>query len=979
MHDWRSFSETERQQELEAFLTKDRKCGFDFLKPPVMRLNLFQLDNRDSLFIWTYHHALLDGRARFILLKELSLLYHAHWVKQEPQLPVPPDFGDYVEWFWKQDRSHAEDYWRELLGTFTAPASVVLAGEAPPPHKMRTHAVEQIELSSVVKLALKSAAQAHRVTVGIIAQAVWSMLLSRYAGIEDIVFGEIRACRRPSFKQSSSIVGLLLNTVPVRLSTEGNRSPVDLFQDLRCQHVALRDYEQTELQRIRECSGVSRKEKLFDSVVVFEEHDLDFGLKEQDCSLWRSGVRVFSPSHYPLALAGYNKPDLSLSIQYDQNLFSDPAMRRMAGHFRQLLQEMLANPEMPVGNLSLLTENERCRILESGDKSECFFNSCLPRLFEQQVEQTPQAVAIHYEDRKLSYQELNSRANQLGRYLQKLQFGRGFVAAICMEPSPEMMVSLLAVLKTGGAYVPLDPSYPEKRLKLVLEDSKANILLTQRATSARLVVSDAVQVCIDTDWGAIARESTQNFRSVIELDDLFYVIYTSGSTGQPRGAGVYHRSYLNLLNWFVTDLKITGRDRVLLYSSFGFDLTQKTLYAPLIVGATLYITRNYQNPSLVLSVILQASISLLNCAPAAFYPLVEEAKKSNFEPLRSLRILTLGGEPILLPALEEWLQSEAFACQIVNTYGPTECTDIATCYHFPQREKTPAGPVPIGRTIPNVKLCVVDQHLQLLPEGVMGELCIVGLSVGLGYLHDPVLTAMKFVPDPFSAEPGKRVYRTGDIGRYRDDGLFEFICRRDYQVKIRGLRIELGEIETVLMRFPGIQRAVVLARKQDSEDLLLAYFAVDNPQTFNVQELRCFLREHLPVYMLPNALVPLKGMPLNSHGKIDRAALVDLEMNHEVQREEVAQPATDVECALAAIWSDVLKTGAIGRFDDFLELGGHSLLAMQVASRIQQTFDVELPLSAVFDHPNVAALAAEIERSSAGRPLLLASHVAQQA
>jgi amino acid adenylation domain-containing protein len=505
-------------------------------------------------------------------------------------------------------------------------------------------------------------------------------------------------------------------------------------------------------------------------------------------------------------------------------------------------------------------------------------DTCIHQLFERQAESNPDAVALVHGERSLSYRELNGRANQLARYLRKLGVGPDMLVGICMHRCPELVVAILGVLKAGGAYVPLDPTYPKKRLAAMFEDIDMPVLLTQYQLTFNLPARKAKTIFIDTDLPAIARERADNLPAGPLVPSLAYVIFTSGSTGRPKAAAVFHRGWTNLMNWFVTEFKIGPTDKVLVVSSFSFDITQRSIVMPLIAGGQLHLLGSVSFvPGMVCNTIGRNGISLMNCAPSMFYLLIEEADRPALEKLRPLRALFLGGEPISASRLRHWAQSEGRSTEIVNVYGVAECTDVSSSYRLRDYQRYAASSVPAGKPIFNTQIYILDEALVRVPFGEPGEICIAGDGVGRGYINDAALTEKKFVANPFGGDPGALLYRTGDLGRFLPDGTLEFVGRVDHQVKIRGLRIDLGDIETTLRQHHSVKEAVVMMSKEHGagDQRLVAYVvARHSPAGAKlVPQLRSFVKERLPQYMVPSDFVMLEKMPLSPNGKIDRDAL----------------------------------------------------------------------------------------------------------
>jgi amino acid adenylation domain-containing protein len=651
----------------------------------------------------------------------------------------------------------------------------------------------------------------------------------------------------------------------------------------------------------------------------------------------------------------------------------EPAtMERFCEHLAQLLRAGLEDTGAALADLEMLAGEERRRLAEWNDTTRDYpRDRCVHELFEAQVERTPESTALVYGGQRLSYLELDQRANRLAHHLQRLGVAANATVGICMNRSAELVVAVLAVLKAGGAYVPYDPTYPKERIAALFEDLKLKVLLTREELLERLPEHKPRVVCLDRDWAAIAEQPAGKPERRSEPQDLCYVIFTSGSTGRPKAAGVYHRGWTNLLCWFLRDFAITSADRTLVMSSISFDITQRSMAMPLTSGGEMHLVPDGYDPELILSQLREQRITLLNCAPSTFYPLLEGREAGRYASLLSLRCLFLGGEAISASRLKSWGASPDRATAIVNVYGAAECSDVSSSYRLHDFDRYAETSVPIGKPIDNSRVHVVDEELRLLPIGVGGEICLTGDGVGRGYVNDAALTARKFVDDPFAGRVGARLYRTGDLGRYLPDGNLEFIGRIDHQVKVRGLRIELGEIETLMRAHPGVKEAVVVAAEHGPGDQrLTAYYvtalaAAEDGEDGMEDALRETLARKLPAYMLPNAFVRLREMPLSPNGKIDREALPLPSVPRRRSPTAARAPRTPTEKAVAAIFAQVLKVQEVGLDDNFFRLGGHSLMATQMIAAVSEAFKVRLLAVDFFARPTVAAIA---ERIAASKP-----------
>ncbi|MBD2483966.1 amino acid adenylation domain-containing protein [Planktothrix sp. FACHB-1365] len=624
-----------------------------------------------------------------------------------------------------------------------------------------------------------------------------------------------------------------------------------------------------------------------------------------------------------------------------------------------------SNPEQQLAGDRLLTDAERHKILHEWNNTTTEYprDKCIHQLFEEQVERTPDAVAVVFEGEQLTYRELNARANQLAHYLQALGVGPEVLVGICVERSFEMIVGLLGVLKAGGAYVPLDPAYPLERLGFILEDSSVPVLLTQSKLVEELPSHSARVVYFDKDWEEIAFHSQENLSSSVTPDNLAYVIYTSGSTGKPKGVLLAHRGLCNLATAQIQLFDVQPDSRILQFASFSFDASVWEIVMALVPGATLVLAlQDSLLPGRALFELLrEQKITHANLVPSALATLPDEE-------LPALQNIVVGGESCLPSLVKRWADGRRF----FNLYGPTESTVCATIAQCTKG----MGVLPIGRPIANTKIYILDTENQPVSVGVPGELHIGGIGLARGYLNHPDLTEQKFIPNPFSNESGSRLYKTGDLARYLPDGNIEFLGRIDNQVKIRGFRIELGEVEAAIAQHPAIRETVVIVRENATNDKqLVAYIAPYQQPAPEISDLRHFLKQQLPDYMIPSAFVVLEALPLTPNGKVDRKSLPLPDINSLIQKADFVAPETPTEKLVASIWVKVLGVEKVGINDNFFELGGHSLLATQLIAQVKENFLVEVPLSKFFEAPTVACLSSYIEAISWAKESIETSNI----
>jgi amino acid adenylation domain-containing protein len=955
--DWRSLGATQQEQQLERFLKADREHGFDLTSAPLIRIALAQLQEDAFQFILSHHHLVLDGWSLAIVLKEVFAFYQAECRGAELQLKRPRSYRDYIAWLQQQDLAEAESFWRQTLQGFTTPTSLVVGGKLSGKSGEGSRAEAEIKLPDLAPL--QGLVRQYKLTINTLVQGAWALLLSRYSGEEDIVFGVTVSGRSPELIGAESMVGMLINTLPVRVSVSAEDSIISWLQQLQSHSIEVRQYEYSPLVEIQQrWSQIPLKTPLFESIVVFENYPVDPSLQGGKSGLEIGDVRSVDSTNYPIALMAIAQSELALKIMYDRSRFEQGAIERMLGHLQVLLEGMVANPHQPLKNLPLLAPAEKQQILVewNGTKADYPQDRCIHQLFEAQVDRTPDAIAVVFEDQKLTYRDLNERSNQLAHYLQQLGVKPEVLVGICVERSLEMAIGILGILKAGGAYVPLDPGYPPERLAFMLKDAQTPVLLTQKHLVEKLPLVETRAICLDADWQAIALQSSENLTAAVTAENLAYVIYTSGSTGKPKGAANTHRGICNRLLWMQDAYELTESDRVLQKTPFSFDVSVWELFWPLLTGARLIIARpeGHRDSFYLVELIARQQITTLHFVPSMLQLFLEEPRLDFCHSLK--RVITSG------EALSFELQERFFNrlnAQLHNLYGPTEAA-VDVSFWACTRQRYP-GIVPIGRPIANTQLYILDRYLQPVPIGVPGELHIGGAGLARGYLNRPELTAQKFIPNPFSNSPDARLYKTGDRARYLPDGNIEYLGRIDNQVKIRGYRIELGEIEAQLNRHPAVRESAVLLREDAPGDKrLIAYIVAASETTLTTGELHVFLKEKLPDYMVPAAFVLLEALPLTINGKLDRRSLPEPDTARPDLVEAFVAPQTAEEKALAEIWEKILGVEKVGIRDNFFALGGDSIRSIQVQSLAQKQ-GVRFSLQQLFQSPTIEAIVRELK------------------
>ncbi|QRN94792.1 non-ribosomal peptide synthase/polyketide synthase [Archangium violaceum] len=963
-HDWRGLSAEEQRSRFERFLAEDRQRGFLPSRAPLMRVTAIRLGEDSYRFLWSNHHLLLDGWSLGLIIHEVFALYDAFRTGSTAQLPSRPPFRDYIAWMQGRDASADESFWRSTLAGLSAPTplpsdthAAPAGGEAPSSHSF------ELELGPGDTSAIQAFARQHQLTLNTLAQASWALVLSRYSGESDVVFGTTVAGRPPELPGSDNMMGLFINTLPVRVSLPSASSAVlPWLKSLQDHQLQARQYEYSSLVQLQALSGIPRGNSLFESLLVVENYPLDSAM-QQRTSMEVKDFLAVERTNYPLTLAVLPGDHIHLRLSYEAPRFESASMQRLLAHWRNALVSLVANASSSLGDLSLLSDSERAQVVDEWNATGFDYprDACIHQIFEQQAALRPDAIAVEFGEQRLTYRQLDERANQLAHLLRSHGVGPDSLVALCLERSAELMPSLLGILKAGGAYLPLDAAYPQERLAFMLQDSRPRVLLTTRALRDKLPATPLPTVLVEE----LSLEGLPTTAPVsgVTSGHLAYVIYTSGSTGTPKGVAIEHRSVMRLLHG-ASYARLGPDETFLLIAPISFDASILELWGPLLFGSRLVVfpASSPSDLDLLSQVISRYSVTTLHLTSGLFSQMVD----LRLDGLRGLRQLLTGGDVVSAPHVRRAL--EELRLPVTACYGPTESTLFTSCWRMTSTEQVGAS-VPIGRPISNTQVYVLDSRLRPLPVGVPGELFIGGDGLARGYLGRPELTAERFIPNPFGP-PGSRLYRTGDLARWRSDGVLDFLGRLDNQVKVRGFRIELGEVESALLAHPSVREAIALVREDVPGDKrLVAYVVAHEGHTLDSGTLRSFLQQRLPEYMLPSAFVALAALPLTANAKVDRKALPAPEASLAVEGAHYVAPRTPTEEKLAAVWAEVLRVPRVGATDSFFELGGHSLLATQVTSRIRAALGVELPLRALFAAPTLEALARRIDEAARGATL----------
>ena len=943
--DLSALTDDKKKAEVKSQIEEEANFSFNLQDGPLLRVSLLQLADQEHIFLINMHHIISDGWSIGILWRELATLYNALCNNQSPSLPdLTIQYADFAHWQRKRDDilSGQLAYWKKNLRDIPS----ILALRTDHARTNQQHYRGASVLSSIspgLTQALNSLSQRKSVTLFMLLLTVFKVLLFRYSAEEDVVVGTPIANR--TMRQIESVVGFFINTLALRSNLSGNPTFTQLLAQVR--HTTLDAYQNQDLPFDKLVEELS-PERTLSHHPLFQVMFILQNASGQALTLSNLEVSQI-PSEQQIS-----KFDLTLTVNecqgalqihfnYNNHLFEQSTIKRMAEHFQTLLEGIVANPEISISDIPLLTKAERRQLLVEWNDTATDYphDKCIHQLFEEQAERTPSAIALIFGDEQLIYRQLNARANQLAHYLRTLGVEPDVLVGICVERSIEMVVGILAILKAGGAYLPIDPHLPQERISFMLEDAQVRVLLTEQKWLSDLSLSQLILVCLDLPTKAVSEKSQENLINLGSSSSLAYVIYTSGSTGTPKGAMITHQGLGNFIHWQKVSGFITQADRALQRTTLSFDVASNEILTPLLTGATVVIAPSdiHQDLNAFVHLLIAEKITYLCLPPSVLRLLAGEPKliKQNY-----LRLVISGGEELDVNLRNKFLEN--INAVLLNAYGPTETTNTVLCHQCQLTDTNLTAS--IGRPITNTKIYLLDTFQQLVPIGHIGELCISGDCVGPGYLNNPKLTAEKFVNNPFGVGA---LYKTGDLARSLPDGSLEFLGRKDYQVKIRGFRIELGEIESALNSHSAVQEAVVVARENEYGDKQLVAYVVCN----TTEELRADLASKLPNYMLPSFYVQLDSLPLTPNGKIDRHALPELDMSRLTPEKSFVAPRSIVESQLAAMWAELLNIERVGIHDNFFELGGHSLLAVTLFDKIQKLTGQELPLSTLFETPTI--------------------------
>ncbi|MFN6395714.1 MAG: amino acid adenylation domain-containing protein [Aphanizomenon sp.] len=965
-------------QNVQQLINQETDKIFNLSEDDLFQSTLYQLNQNSYILLLNMHHIISDGWSIGILLQELSTLYGAYLAGNKSPLPdLQIQYADYAIWqkekFTSEIREKQLNYWKQQLADI--PPLLELPTDKPrPPIQSFRGGIWEFSINSNLSQKIRTLTQQSDATLFMIMLAAFVILLYRCSGQDDILIGSPMAGRNR--QEIQSLIGYFVNTVVLRTKLTGNPNFREILNQVRQVATDAHNYQDIPYNQVVEVLNPQRNlsyNPVFQ--ILFDlQHSLTDKLQLPGLTL-QPFLGEHSTSKFDLSLIIEDRgTELIGAWEYSSDLFTQEAISRITENFQTLLNGIVNNPETPINQLPIISAFEQQQILEKWNNTQQDYpeSFCIHELLTQQVIKTPDAIAVKFGNQQLTYTQLNQKANQLANYLQNCGVTSEVLVGLYLERSLDILIAILAILKAGGAYLPLDPKYPQTRLTDILNDSQVSIILTQEKLltslssplprgETPLTPYQGKIILLDTDSTIISQQNIETPISAIKPDNLAYVIYTSGSTGKPKGVMITHQNIVNHATSIIDKYQINSHDRILQFTTFIFDVAAEEIFPAWLSGATLIICPQEMVTNLIefSQFLAQESLTVVNLPTPYWQEWVLEIDRKISQIPDSLRLVITGSDQVLPEKLALWqklVTEKRQNIQWINAYGLTETTITSTVYQLPVNyQLNTTHSVPIGRPIANTEIYILDQNLQPVPIGIPGELHIGGAGLARGYLNRKQLTNEKFISNPISSSKSSRLYKTGDLARYLPDGNIEFLGRIDYQVKIRGFRIELGEIEAVLAQHPLVKSSAVIVREiQPGNKQLVAYVVTEDHSNIQ-QDLRSFLKQNLPDYMLPAFFVRLAELPLTPTGKINRRALsaLMLELNHET---DYILPRNPLEQKLAEIWCQVLGLEKVSVEENFFNLGGHSLATIQIISRIRETLKIDLPLQYLFTEPTIAGL-----------------------
>ena len=1013
--DWQEYSLEEQENKLKEYLAADKK-GFDLKRSPLIIISLIRLTQTTYKLVWTQHHLILDGWSSSLILKEFFTIYNGY----QCQTPIP--YSQYIAWLNNQDIAIAENYWRNKLQDFTEPTSLEIYDQRL--DKSPKNSSQKIKLSSFIAEGLKFLAAQYSLTLNTIIQGAFAILLSRYTNFNDIVYGTTTSGRPANFSGIESMVGLFINTLPMRVKLTETELLLPWLEKLQQQQIENLQYEYTPLTTIKEVSNLPPGVPLFENIFVFENYPIDTGSLADNQKLNLQSIEIDESNNFPLTCLVKVGSGISITIQYQSDYevsqrhrFSSNAIEQILESFEYLLTQIVNNPQQPLGNLSVLTPKEQ-ELIKSWQRTQVDYNlgKTIPELFNEQADKTPNAIALIFKNQEYTYRELNNQADSLANYLIQLGVKPETPVGIYLERSEKMAIAILATIKAGGAYVPLDPDYPNNRINFIIQDTGINIILTETKYRDKLNQNNLNLIDLNSFFPAPPLPSPS---TTLHPDNAAYIIYTSGSTGKPKGVINTHRGLVNRLLWMQDTYKLDSSDkpdgqgvsppsrdpypkrtssgdasasrasqRVLQKTSFSFDVSVWEFFWTWLNGACLVMANpgGHKDSNYLVKLINENKITVLHFVPSMLEVFLEETNISN---CKSLKKVICSGEALSASTKNKFFTK--LNAELHNLYGPTEAAIDVTAY---QCHDDKDDTVPIGKAIANTQIYILNSQQQINPIGVPGELHIAGIGLSRGYLNRPELTAEKFVPNPFSLNiehlafnnfppfstplvslykgdaegrgiggRGDRLYKTGDRACYLPNGNIQFLGRIDRNIKVRGFRIELGEIEAVLKQYPLVKQSVVVIREDTAVNpQIVAYLTINiNLVRENKQDITLAkIRDYLESE-LPYYMIPNAFIFLEQF-PLNFSGKLNLKSlpKPQIKIKTFIEPRNNLEKQIAAIWQDILQIEKISIEDNFFELGGNSLLATRVNSKLTEALSIEIPLRVIFEKPTISTLAQRI-------------------
>jgi amino acid adenylation domain-containing protein len=943
---------------LEEFRKADRNKPFNLKKDTLLRTAIIQIEENVYEIIWSFHHIILDGWSLGILNSEFWEIYTSLANGKKPILAFTRQFKDYIKWLEKKDKSVSKDFWdKQMLGYSE---NIEIPKKTFSQNKSQVYVIQELlfQLDSIQSKKLQGFAKTNNVTLYTVVQAIWGVLLARYNDTRDIVLGTVVSGRPAELQGIESITGLFINTVPLRIKYDTGTNFKTLIQQLKVNALEAEAHHHYPFVEIQ-ADGQAIKE-LISHILIFENYPISASVKREESEediFQITDVYKYTNTNYDLNVLIIPGDRLEIRFNYNSNVYDENSIKRIITHIDMIINQIIDSDEIKIDDILIVSPEERHQLLFdfNNTKGEYPSDKTIQELFELQTIQNPDALAIVFEHQSMSYSVLNEQANQLANYLRTVfNVQPGNLIAIIADPGIYMVVGLLGILKSGAAYVPIDPQNPKERIDFLLNDIKSRIVLTDR----ELLYTDPAVATIFLNENASWRTyDKQNPQKTNVSADLAYVIYTSGSTGQPKGVMVAHQGVINRIYWMWKQYNFSVQDVVLQKTPYVFDVSVWEFFMTLCFGARLILCKKELifNPEQIAGHIEDYGITTIHFVPSMLNKFIAAIDDTIKTKLKKLRHIIASGEALLEETVKQHYQK--LAIPLHNLYGPTEASVDVSYYQTSSSDHI----IPIGKPILNINLYITDKNLQLVPVGVPGEILIAGIGLAKGYLNRTDLTENRFIPHPFKA--GQVVYKTGDSGRWLDDGTIEYLGRKDSQVKIRGYRIELGEIENVLLGYDTIEKTVVIdVEDQEKDKYLVAYY--ESTDECDSGLLRNYLKITLPEYMIPVFFIKLDKIPLTASCKIDRKALPHPDRMIRTHSRTMALPVNEIQRHLKQIWQGVLATDQISIYDNFFEIGGHSLKAIKLVSRINNILKVKIGIKNIFINPTIEKLAKLIQEAA---------------